>query len=290
MSALGGRGTTTAPVSPARAALALSRTCHPGPCVAVTVAATALAVAVGRGAGGAVSVAAAVLAGQLSVGWHNDYLDRERDVRAGRSDKPVAKGAVSARTVGVAAGTALVAAVPLSLLSGLTAGLAHLAAVGCAWAYNATLKATPLSVVPYTVAFGLLPAFVVAGAPGHPVPPAWLVAAGALLGSAAHFANTLPDFADDEACGVRGLPHRIGTGTSRVVTAVLLMAASVVLAFGPPGGLGPFGAVAIAGSALIGFGGLAVGARTGSRAAFRATMLVAVLDVALLLLAGHTLR
>ena len=42
-------------------------------------------------------VVAAVLAGQLSIGWLNDVLDAERDRTAGRADKPVAAGAVSRR-------------------------------------------------------------------------------------------------------------------------------------------------------------------------------------------------
>ena len=48
--------------------------------------------------------------------------------------------------------------------------------------YDWPLKSTPFSVLPYLVAFGLLPAFVVVALPGHPAPPVWLVAAGALLG------------------------------------------------------------------------------------------------------------
>ncbi|NED56002.1 hypothetical protein G3I24_34620, partial [Micromonospora aurantiaca] len=57
--------------------------------------------------------------------------------------------------------------------------------------YNRPLKSTPVSVLPYAVSFGALPAFVVLALPGSPVPPAWLVAAAALLGAGAHFANVL---------------------------------------------------------------------------------------------------
>ena len=57
------------------------------------------------------AVGAAVLAGQLSVGWHNDWLDAERDSAAARPDKPVATGAVSRRTVARCALIALAAAV-----------------------------------------------------------------------------------------------------------------------------------------------------------------------------------
>ncbi|HEX5496982.1 MAG TPA: UbiA family prenyltransferase [Mycobacteriales bacterium] len=265
----------------------LTRACHPEPTVAVTAVATALAVAVGRGVAGALAVAAAVLAGQLSVGWHNDYLDRDRDTDAARRDKPVAHGALGARAVGVAAGCAGLATVPLSLLSGPVPGLLHVAAVASAWTYNLRLKSTPVSVLPYAVSFGLLPAFVVAGGAGHPVPPVWLVAAGALLGSGAHFANVLPDLADDLRAGVRGLPHRLGAPTSRIAAAGLLVAASTVVAFGPPAGPGLAGAVTVAASVVIASGGLWFGRRPGSRAAFLAALVLAAVDVALLLTAGH---
>ena len=50
-------------------------------------------------AGGVLLTGLAVLAGQLSIGWSNDLLDRSRDVAAGRSDKPLATGAADPRTV-----------------------------------------------------------------------------------------------------------------------------------------------------------------------------------------------
>ena len=68
-------------------------------------------------------VALAVLAGQLSVGWSNDYLDRERDRAAGRTDKPVAAGELSPTLVRDGARWSRSAlCVPLSLLSGWRAG------------------------------------------------------------------------------------------------------------------------------------------------------------------------
>jgi 4-hydroxybenzoate polyprenyltransferase len=270
-------------------ALALLRACHPEPTAAVTAVSVALAVSVGRGLAGTLAVAAAVLVGQLSVGCSNDYLDRDRDVQAGRGDKPVAVGRVQAETVGTAAVVAALATVPLSMLSGLPAGTLHVLAVASAWSYNLRLKSTAVSVLPYAVSFGLLPAFVTAGMPGHPV-VGWLVAAGALLGSGAHFANVLPDLDDDLRTGVRGLPHRIGGGASRVTAAVLLLAASAVLAFGPPGPPGRLGVGAVAVAAVVGLGGLVAGRRPGSRAAFRAVLLVAAVDVLLLLGTGHKVR
>ena len=178
---------------------------------------------------------------------------------------------------------------PLSLLSGLVPGMLHIAAVASAWSYNLRLKSTPVSVLPYAVSFGLLPAFVVAGLPGHPPPPAWLVAAGALLGCGAHFANVLPDLADDLGTGVCGLPHRLGPSVSRITAATLLVTASAVVALGPPGGFAPVGVATVAVSAVVAVGGLWLGRRPGSRAAFLAVLVLAMADVVLLLAAGRGL-
>ena len=263
-------------------ALGLVRACHPEPTVAVTAVATALAVAAGRGAAGAIAVAVAVLAGQLSVGWSNDLIDRDRDRLRGRQDKPIVAGLVAATTVRRAAFIALAATVPLSLLSGVEATAVHLVAVGAAWAYNVRIKSTVLSVLPYVIAFGLLPAFVTLGLPGAPWPPWWAVTAGALLGAGAHFANVMPDIADDLATGVRGLPQRLGRQSSSRVAAVLLLAASLVLVFGP-GNVSWVTGVGLAIATV-----LAVVA--GIRGSFRAVLLVAVLNVALLLVRGSALH
>ncbi|MDQ6875479.1 MAG: UbiA family prenyltransferase [Actinomycetota bacterium] len=268
---------------------ALLRASHPEPTVAVTVVAAALAALSGRDVRGVTAVTAAVLAGQLSVGWCNDFLDRDRDRRSGREDKPIATGQVPAGVVGVAAASALVLCVPLSLLSGLLAGSLHIVAVLSAWAYDVRLKSTALSVLPYAVSFGLLPAFVVLGKPAAHTVPVWLVTTGALLGSGAHFANVLPDLDDDARTGVRGLPHRLGPAASRVAAALLLLAASVVLAVAPAGppGIAGYAAPILAGAALV--AGLVLARRGGSRAMFRAVLIVALVDVVLLLLRGPTL-
>src|ERR1051326_7865450 len=62
---------------------ALVRCSHPGPVVLVTAVCGALALFAGR-RWGTVWVVLAVLAGQLFVGWTNDYIDRARDRDAQR--------------------------------------------------------------------------------------------------------------------------------------------------------------------------------------------------------------
>lgn len=265
---------------------ALARSCHPLPSLAVTAVAAALATTTGRSPGGVVAVAAAVLAGQLSVGWLNDLLDAGRDASVGRRDKPVASGAVTRRAVGVATIIAAVAAILLSLLSGVEATLVHVVMLCSAWAYDLGLKATVISVVPYAVSFGLLPAFVTLGGAGGEWPPSWLIAAAATLGSAAHFANVLPDLDDDAATGVRGLPHRLGKAASAGVASALAVITGVVLAFGPPGPVTTAGLVAVPLSIVILLIGRIRGRRAGSRANFNALLAVAIVDVALLIITG----
>jgi len=273
-----------------RAAAALALACHLGPTVAVTAVTAVLAAAVGHRLGGAVLVTAAVLTGQLSIGWSNDWLDRERDRRAGRRDKPVVSGAVHPATVLTAALVAVAGCVVLSLLTGAVPGALHLAAVTSAWVYNLGLKATLASPVPFAVSFGLLPAFVVAATPGADNAPVWMVAAGALLGTGAHFANVLPDLADDLATGVRGLGHRLGRRACAAAAAGLLLAAVGVLALGPPGPPTTGGWAALLITVPVGSLGMARARNPGSRAAFTSVLVIAVVAVVLLVTSGTRLR
>jgi 4-hydroxybenzoate polyprenyltransferase len=272
-------------------ALALVKSSHPEPGGAVTIAMTLLAIGVGHRGWSILGVFAAVAATQLSVGWVNDWLDTDRDRTAGRRDKPVVSGAVSRRAVGIAGLTASLAIPFLGLPFGAAATVCITLVGVFALLYDWPLKSTPLSVVPYLVAFGLLPAFVVLALPGSPAPPAWLVASGALLGGGAHFANVLPDLADDAATGVRGLPHRIGATGSTLAAALLLLAATLTLVFGPPGPPSWVGIAAAAAAVVV----LPIGwyaarrARGRPVAMFRAVIVVALIDVLLLIASGRVL-
>ncbi|WP_018685037.1 UbiA family prenyltransferase [Actinokineospora enzanensis] len=264
--------------------LPLLRAAHPEPAVAVTLATAALSVGLGQNAWRVVLVAAAVFAGQLSVGWLNDVVDAARDAAVGRADKPVATGQVSVAVVRMSFWVSAVLAVALSLFACLFAGLAHIVALLSAWAYDLRVKATVFSIVPYALSFGLLTAFVTLALPDPYWPPWWLTATASLLGCAAHFANTLPDFADDRATGVLGLPHRLGAAASRTAAALLVLAASATLVFGLPGDARLLGLVALGVATAVTTVGLVRGRRPGSRAAFHAMLGVALLDAAVLVI------
>lgn len=226
----------------------------------------------------------AVLAGQLFVGWTNDYLDREHDLRAGRLDKPIPAGLVPAGQVRAASLVALAACLPLSLANGLAAGAVHLFAVGMASAYNLWLKPTPLSVLPYAVSFGLVPAFVTLGLQPAHLPPAWATLGAALLGSGAHFTQVLPDIEEDRRLGLRGLPQLLGSRASTVVGALLLLAAALAILLGP-GNPGQLQLVALGLCLALVGGVVAAGLGGRHRLAFRLTLLAAG-AVAVIFVAG----
>ncbi|WP_213453889.1 UbiA family prenyltransferase [Rhizomonospora bruguierae] len=274
-----------------RTLLGLIRATHPEPAVAVPAVTVLLGAAVGIAPAHLVPLGAAMLAAHLAIGWANDWLDAPRDAAVGRTDKPIATGQVSRRAVGVATLLAIVATVLIGPLNGWRSGLTLDISLTSALLYNWPLKATAASVLPYLVSFGLLPAYVVQALPGAPLPPAWMVAAGALLGAGAHFANVLPDLDDDERTGVRGLPHRLGRTGSLIAGAAGLLGATAVLVFGPPGAPSPLGiaGAALAVAVLITGWYLARSAvARGGRpvAIFRAVLILAVIDVVLLLANG----
>ena len=262
--------------------LGLLAAAHPGPALVVTATATILAVVLDADTVTVVLVALAFGAGQLSIGWSNDWIDAARDTATSRADKPVARGDVPASSVALAATAAAVAAVPLSFALGLAAGLAHSMVVAAGWAYNLGLKSTAWSWAPYALAFGLLPAVVVLALPGHPLPPVWLMGVGALLGTGAHLANVLPDLEEDRVTGVRGLPHRLGRTWTSMLAPALLVAGSALALFGPPGAAPRLAVPVLLGTVIVAVGA-GVAALTGRRLLPLAAIgAIAIVDLVLL--------
>jgi len=270
-----------------RGARALVAASHPLPSAAVSAFAVAVSAAAGRAPGGVLLTGLAVLAGQLSIGWSNDLLDRARATTAGRSDKPLATGAADPGTVRRATWLAVVACVPLSLANGLLAGTVHLVAVSGGWAYNLGLKRTWASPAPYAVSFALLTCFITLGLDGSPWPPPWAVWAGALLGVGAHFLNVVPDVDDDLAEGVRGLPQRIGARASAVTGAVLMAAAATLAVAGPEGPVPPWAWAGLATALATAAGAAVAGSRPRARASAPFLLAVATAAVTIVLVIGR---
>ena len=189
------------------------------------------------------------------------------------------------------ASLALVLAAPLGF--GMLA--AHAVFLASAWAYNAGLKATAFSIVPFLVSFGIFPSLATLALPDPRLAAGWGWIAGAALGAAVHLTNVLPDLEDDERTGVRGLPHRIGPRASAVVAAIGIVVGAVAVLVGSSGGMlaevSPLGwvffiavlaaAVATAVLALV---------RPPTRALFRLVMLAALLLAAQLVATGGRSR
>lgn len=151
-----------------------------------------------------------VLIGRATYGWLNDVVDRERDIAVERQSKVLVREWVDRGTLTFATAVAVTFLVPLSIANGTLAGLFHLGSVVAAWLYNARLKTTPLSFVPWAVSFALFAPFLSYGGWGggrHGSAPEWvMVALAAFLGVCVHVLDALPDLVEDNRNGVRSLP------------------------------------------------------------------------------------
>ncbi len=262
---------------------------HPGPCLAITAMATVLAAEAAPHGTGPWLTAPAMLAGQLSVGWSNDACDAPRDIAAGRTDKPVARGEVSVRSLWTAAFASLAAGLALAAaISLVTLGVLALL-IGAAWAYNLGLKSTAWSGLMYLLGFAPLPAYATSTLPGQPAPKLVLCVAAGLVGLGAHFANVLPDLAADLRTGVRGLPQQVaarwGPTAARVIALALLLSASVLLVVAAKPGRRWVAVAGLCCSALLAAAGLFGRGRT----PFRAALGIAGVDVAVFVLGADAL-
>lgn len=249
---------------------------HPGPTLVVTALSLALGIAAGVEPARLALLVVAVFAGQVSVGLSNDAIDGARDAAVGRTDKPIAGGAVTPERALAVAVASLVVAIVLSLPLGPGLLAAHAIALASAWAYNAGLKSTPLSIVPFVLSFGLFPSFATLAGPDPALAAPWAALAGAALGAAVHLTNVVRDLDDDRRTGVRGLPHRLGARASVVLAAVGITVGAVAVLFGTDAttvGTVFFVAVlTVAATAVV-----AVMVRPPGRAVFQLTMLAALL-------------
>jgi 4-hydroxybenzoate polyprenyltransferase len=150
---------------------------------------------------------------QSAIGIVNDYFDRDLDAVT-KPWKPVAAGLVSPSAALVLAGVLIL----ISIGIGVTLGPASLALVSLGLAsgliYDARLKRSLLSPLPYMVGITTLPLWVWVTLGEWDDALWWLLPLGSLIGFALHLANTVPDIDDDAAHGVLGLAHRLGAQRS----------------------------------------------------------------------------
>jgi 4-hydroxybenzoate polyprenyltransferase len=172
--------------------------------------------------GPAYVIAFGVFTGQLLVGWSNDLYDYEDDLRHSRQNKPLVAQSISRETLQ----RWLRFMVPFSFIAnllgplGIKGGLVYMLGIACGIAYNFYFKFSPLSPLPYAIAFAALPSSIAISK--EITPPIWMWLGGALFGMAAHFINVIKDMKEDQISEIRGLPQILGTKKSILVASVLI--------------------------------------------------------------------
>jgi 4-hydroxybenzoate polyprenyltransferase len=206
------------PHEPLRTLLA-ARVIHPFP-VALNVAATVALAAIANDGLPAVGVlarlATAMFFVQAAIGASNDYCDRDLDVMT-KPYKPIVRGAIEPRTALTVAVLCAIAAGAIASTFGLASVAAGAVGLAAGLAYNARLKRTVASALPFMVALPALPIWVWASVDTFTPELWWLVPFAPLAGLAVHLSNTLPDIESDRRAGVRGLAHTLGEARSRAV-------------------------------------------------------------------------
>ena len=181
-------------------------------------------------------VVGAMVVAQAILGWHNDLVDRKRDLQ--RFDeshppraKPVAAGMLDPGTVSFAMACLILLLIPVSISAGVTAGLSLLGYVAVGMLGNHVLRKGLLSWLPWAVSFALLPAYLAYGGwggDGPDTPPEIAITAlTAFLGVCVHLVVSSPGLVGDNRDGWRTLPLRVALriGTARLLWLSLLLTA-----------------------------------------------------------------
>jgi len=233
---------------------------------------------------------------QFSIGAANDWFDVELDALT-KPAKPIPAGRVTRSAAAIVAvvcggGGLALAIVGAGAGGWLTFGCAA-GMLGAGLAYDARLKRTAFSWLPFAVAFPLLPLYAWFGAVGEPPPGAQLLLPVAFLaGPTLQLANGLVDAEGDARGGVVGLVGRLGIGRSWAVLAVLQIVVNslaVVTVFDSGGSVGRASVLLAAALAFFGVA-LSRGATTSTREWGWRCQAVALAFLALSWLAWATAR
>jgi 4-hydroxybenzoate polyprenyltransferase len=164
---------------------------------------------------------------QFSISAMNEWADRERDAAANRR-RPVALGWVRPQTALALALLFGLAALPGALSFGLLSLILVIAGLGIGWAYDLVLKPTPLSFIPFAIAFPLLLFWVGVLAGRPPASLLFLFVAGAPLAIAIHLADAIPDRDVDRDVGIHTLAVALGRPAAEVAAAAGLLIAGLL--------------------------------------------------------------
>ena len=180
--------------------------------------------------GPAYVIAFGVFTGQLVVGWSNDLYDYQDDLRHARINKPLVAKSITKESLQKWLRFMVAFSFIANLLGplGIKGGLVYMFGVAWGVGYNFYFKFSPLSPLPFAIAFAALPSCVVISK--DITPPLWMWLGGALLGMAAHFINVIKDMKEDQISQIGGLPQRLGT-TKSVISALVLVLLTVTVIF-----------------------------------------------------------
>ena len=203
---LSARRPDTAPILSALTMLRLLRVLHPFPSVLVALLTVVLALrAGGREQPGVTALlGACMLLYQFSIGIANDLVDVDDD-RTDKPWKPLAAATISRRRAFSAFLTCLMGGIAVTIRLGWQAWMIGVAGLACGLTYDIWLKRTPLSWVPFSIAFPLVPVWVSVALDSWDAILWWVFPLGFALGFAIHLANQAPDVGAGET-GLRGLP------------------------------------------------------------------------------------
>ena len=180
--------------------------------------------------GPAFVIAFGVFTGQLVVGWSNDLYDYQDDLRHARMNKPLVAKSITKESLQKWLRFMVAFSFIANLLGplGIKGGLVYMFGVAWGVGYNFYFKFSPLSPLPFAIAFAALPSCIVISK--DITPPLWMWLGGALLGMAAHFINVIKDMNEDQISQIGGLPQRLGT-TKSVISALVLVLLAVTVIF-----------------------------------------------------------
>jgi len=196
-----------------------------------TLAALGFALIFGIGPGDARfwSIGAIMLLVQFSISALNEWADADLDRQAGRL-RPIPLGLVSPSTALTVAVLCGVGAFLLSTLANFGTVALLLVGIGlaCGWAYDLRFKGTPLSFLPFAIAFPLMPFWIglIAGRPVSSLGILFL--GGSPLATAIHLADAIPDRDRDRAAGLRTLAVALGQPAAELVAVGLLLVGTLV--------------------------------------------------------------
>jgi len=183
--------------------------------------------------GPAYVIAFGIFCGQLIVGWTNDLYDYQDDLSHNRIKKPLVAGLITPSYLR----KWIYFMTPFAFFAnlfgplGINGGLVYMLGIACGLAYNFYFKFTPLSPLPYAIAFAALPSSIAISK--EITPPTWMWLGGALFGMSAHFINVIKDMDQDQQSGINGLPQRLGKKRSIIAALVLIALGALTLWLNP---------------------------------------------------------